>query len=63
VTLDAATERPPGDLAFTAVSQASGFNLFFDGRGWGEPDFLDVDLRGRRRQRVAAFWNGLAYLQ
>jgi hypothetical protein len=63
VTLDAATERPPGDMAFAAVPHESSFELFFDERGWGEPDFIEVDLRGRRRQRLVAFWNGLAYLQ
>lgn len=61
--LDAATEQPQGELAFIAVPQENGFDLLFDPRGWGEPDFLDVELRGRRRQRVVAFWNGLAYLQ
>jgi hypothetical protein len=63
VTLEAATERPHGELAFVATPQESSFELFFDARGWGEPDFLEIDLRGRRRQRVVAFWNGLAYLQ
>ena len=63
VTLDAATDRPPGELAFVTVPHKSDFDLFLDARGWGEPDFLDVDLRGRRRQRVVAFWNGLAYLR
>jgi hypothetical protein len=63
VTLDAATERPHGDLGFVAYPQENGFNLFLDVRGWGEPEFLEVDLRGQRRQRLAVFWNGLAYLQ
>ncbi len=62
VTLDTATEPPGGDLRFERVSHDAGFNLFLDARGWGEPEFLDIDLRGWRRRRVAAFWNGLAYV-
>jgi hypothetical protein len=62
VTLDSATEHPGGDMRFVPVADARGFQLFFDGRGWGEPEFLELELRGWLRRRVGAFWNGLAYL-
>ena len=63
VTLETATDHPAGDLRFEAVHLEAGFRLFLDPRGWGDPEFLDIELRGWRRPRVAAFWNGLAYLQ
>jgi hypothetical protein len=63
VTVDTATDPPPGDLRFQAVAHEAGFRLLLDPRGWGDPEYLDIELRGRRRRRVAAFWNGLAYLR
>jgi hypothetical protein len=63
VPLETATERPPGDMEFVLVAGPVDFRLLFDSRGWGEPDFLEVDLRGWRRRRVGAFWNGLAYVR
>jgi hypothetical protein len=50
-------------MEFLPVVDVRGFELLFDGRGWGEPEFLELDLRGWRRRRVGAFWNGLAYVQ
>ena len=63
VPLDTATEPPPGDMEFLPVADVLGFELLYDGRGWREPEFLELDLRGWRRRRVGAFWNGLAYVQ
>jgi hypothetical protein len=63
VTLDTSTDPPGRDLRFEPVPHDGGFRLFLDPRGWGEPEFLDIELRGWRHRRVAAFWNGLAYLQ
>jgi hypothetical protein len=53
----AATE-PPSDLyGFTAVPGAD-VAVFFRAPGGRMPDFLEVGLRGKRRPRVEAYWEG-----
>ena len=41
--------------------EADGFELFFDPGGRPLPDELHLDLKGFRRKRVAAYWNGCAF--
>jgi hypothetical protein len=61
--LDSATEPPslrPG-ARFERID-ADGFTLFLAvGRRAG-PEELVVAVRGRRRPRIDAFWNGCAYV-
>lgn len=40
---------------------ADGFELFLDAGGRVPPDELHLGMRGRRRQRVEAYWNGCLY--
>ena len=57
--LEAATEAPERD--FRAVG-ADGFEVYLDARLGREPDELHVELHGRRHPRLAAYWNGCAYV-
>jgi hypothetical protein len=59
--LEADTTRPPrGDHHFERVA-ARGFDLFFDLGSRTPPEELVLDLRGRRK-RIAAYWNGQAWV-
>jgi hypothetical protein len=40
---------------------ADGFELFLDAGARVPPDELHLDVRGRRRKRVEAYWNGCLY--
>ncbi len=40
---------------------AEGFELFLDPGGRVAPDELHLDVRGRRRKRIEAYWNGCLY--
>jgi hypothetical protein len=53
----AAAERPPGLSGFSLVSQA-GAEIWFRVPAGRVPDVLEVGLRGRRRPRVEAYWDG-----
>jgi hypothetical protein len=60
--IDASTSPPVDADRFTPL-MAHGFELFVRATGpSGLPDELHVDLRGIRRRRVSAYWNGCAYL-
>jgi len=55
--MHAATEPPPGLSGFSPV-QADGVQVWFRGVGGQVPDVLEIGLRGRRRPKVAAYWDG-----
>jgi hypothetical protein len=55
--MHAATEPPPGLSGFSPVA-ADGAQVWFRGVGGLRPDVLEIGLRGRRRPRVAAYWDG-----
>jgi hypothetical protein len=55
-----ATEQPPGLQGFRLVSQAD-VEVWFRAPAGRVPDVLEVGLRGRRRTRVEAFWDGCRY--
>ena len=57
--LEAATKAPEGE--FRAVG-GDGFEVLLDTRLARTPDELHVELHGRRRPRLAAYWNGCAYV-
>jgi hypothetical protein len=57
--LEAATEAPAG--VFRRVGGDS-FEVFLDARMRRAPDELHVELHGRRHPRLAAYWNGCAYV-
>jgi hypothetical protein len=55
--MHAATEPPPGLSGFSPV-RADGVQVWFRGVGGQLPDVLEIGLRGRRRPKVAAYWDG-----
>jgi hypothetical protein len=57
--LEASTEAP--EREFRAVG-GDGFDVFLDTRLARTPEELHVELHGRRRPRLAAYWNGCAYV-
>jgi hypothetical protein len=58
--MHAATERPPGLSGFRLVRQAGqdGVEVWFRAPGGRVADVLEIGLRGRRRPRVEAYWDG-----
>jgi hypothetical protein len=56
--MHAATLEPSGLAGFSRV-QAAGIEVFFRAPVDRSPKVLEIGLRGRRRQRVEAYWDGL----
>ena len=58
--MQAATERPQGLSGFRLVLQTGqdGVEVWFRAPAGRGPDVLEVGLRGRRRPRVEAYWDG-----
>ena len=40
---------------------AEGFELWFDSGAMNPPDELHLDVKGFRKKRVEAYWNGCAF--
>jgi hypothetical protein len=55
--MHAATERPPRLSGFTLVSRQEG-EIWFRAPAGRLPDLLEIGVRGRRRPRVEAYWDG-----
>jgi len=55
--MHAATEPPPGLSGFSEVP-ADGMQIWFRGVGDRRPDVLEIGLRGTRRPKVEAYWDG-----
>jgi hypothetical protein len=55
--MHAATEPPPGLSGFSEVP-AEGMQIWFRGVGDRRPDVLEIGLRGTRRPKVEAYWDG-----
>lgn len=55
--MHAATERPPGLSGFSLVSQAEA-EIWFRALAGRVPDVLEIGVRGTRRPRVEAYWDG-----
>jgi len=55
----ASTEPPKGLTGFDAVSSApAGLEILFRAPAGRFPDVLEIGMRGRRRPRVEAYWDG-----
>lgn len=59
--LHAATAEPAGLSGFTAV-RAAGLDLWFRAPAGRLPEVLEIGLRGRRRPRVEAYWEGCLFV-
>ncbi len=57
--LEAATDAPARE--FRSLG-GDGFEVLLDARLARTPDELHVELHGRRRPRLAAYWDGCAYV-
>ena len=61
--MHAATERPPGLSGFRLVLQTGQdeVEVWFRAPAGRVPDVLEIGLRGRRRPRVEAYWDGCRF--
>ena len=58
--MHAATEEPPDLSGFIRVP-AAGLELWFRRRGELVPDVLEIGVRGKRRPRIEAYWDGCLF--
>jgi hypothetical protein len=58
----ATASDPPRGRAFRPVGGSDGSEIWFDPGGLEPPDVLQLDVRGRRRKRVEAYWNGCVFV-
>jgi len=59
-TLGIDTVRPM-DVAESARESAVGIEVRYAGGASGQPQKLVIELRGKKRRRLAAYWDGCAY--
>jgi hypothetical protein len=55
-----ATE-PPRDPDGFSPAHRSGLEVWYRIPGGRRPDVLEIELRGKRRPRVEAYWDGCIY--
>ena len=55
--MHAATKRPQGLSGFSLVSRAD-VDVWFRAPSGRVPEVLEIGLRGRRKPRVEAYWDG-----
>nr|MBA2599525.1 hypothetical protein [Actinomycetota bacterium] len=53
--------RPPARREFHAYD-ADGFELLFSPGNMNPPDELHLDVKGWRKKRVEAYWNGCVFV-
>lgn len=58
--MHAATELPRGRDGFRRIDWP-GLELWFLAPAGSQPDVLEIGLRGRRRPRVEAYWDGCLF--
>jgi hypothetical protein len=60
--MHAATEAPQGLSGFSAVPLAEAdLEIWFRAAAGRSPDVLEIGMRGRRRPRVEAYWDGCRF--
>jgi len=59
--LATSSERPQGRV-FQRIDGPESFELYFDHGGLRPPDELHLDVRGWRRKRIEAYWNGCVFV-
>lgn len=60
ITMLEATTEAPSDLAFYRACPAGTLTVMFASPGRG-PDELTIELRGRKKKRPVAYWDGCAF--
>jgi len=58
--LQASTESPGAEHGFRRMAGGD-FDLFVDPAGLELPDALQLELKGRRRKYLRAYWNGAVF--
>ena len=58
--LSTAAKPPRGRHRFRLLD-TDGFHLFFDAGRLADPDELQLEVRGTRRPRIEAFWDGCIF--
>jgi hypothetical protein len=58
--MHAATQEPADPASFTRLP-VDGLELWFRIPAGAPPDVLEIGLRGRRRPRVEAYWDGCLF--
>jgi hypothetical protein len=56
-----ATTEPPPDPSGFSPWHAAGLDVWYRMPGGRRPDVLEIGLRGKRRPRVEAYWDGCLY--
>lgn len=59
-TLDTSTKAPPDPTAYRAFDSGD-FPVFLRSGSIDEPEELVVEMKGIRRRRPVAYWNGCAF--
>ena len=59
--LEASTESPGSDRSFRRLAGRD-FELFVDPGGLKLPESLHLELRGRRKKHLRAYWNGATFV-
>jgi hypothetical protein len=59
--IESSTTEPENAPRFAGI-EAGGFELYLLAPDGTLPDELEIGLRGKRRPRVEAFWNGCPYV-
>lgn len=60
--LEAATEEPAGDHDFERF-EAGAIEVLLDTEGRDLPESVHLDMKGRFRRSVRAYWNGNSFAQ
>ena len=60
--IEASTSTPRDPERFLPVSTNEGVEILVRPAAGGLPNELQVDMRGRFRPRVEAYWNGCAFM-
>lgn len=54
--------HPPQDMAGGRAMEFDGIGIWIKPANGALPEVLEVETRGRRRQKLEAYWNGLAFV-
>ncbi|MDA8117668.1 MAG: hypothetical protein M0000_09905 [Actinomycetota bacterium] len=54
--------RPPEDADNGYAIEAEGVGIWVKPANGELPEFLEVEVRGKRRQKVEAYWNGCSFV-
>jgi|SRR5215475_5510986 len=54
----AAPDRLTGFMRLPAESTPDGLTVYFRGASGQQPDVLEIAIEGKRRPKVAAYWDG-----